>query len=122
MTVSPIAGDRFFFDSVRFQHRLASGDTKPFAFDTRTALAYRPRIQELRMPAHRFADLVVNASPLLALLMVQTAAAQTVAAGSDEASEQVVVTGTRVENRTLQESTAPVDVLSGDSFRNLGVP
>ncbi len=41
-------------------------------------------------------------------------------AGSDPI-EQVVVTGTRVADRSVLETAVPVDVVSGDSLQNLGV-
>ena len=34
----------------------------------------------------------------------------------------VVVTGTRVSNRTVLDTTAPVDVISADMIKNTGVP
>jgi iron complex outermembrane recepter protein len=57
--------------------------------------------------------------PLLALLSLQTAAAQNNA--SEQTLEQVVVTGTRVADRSALETAVPVDVVSSDALQNLGV-
>jgi serine/threonine protein kinase len=53
--------------------------------------------------------------------MVQTATAQTAPAAAQDAPEQVVITGTRVADRSAPDTAVPVDVVSGESFRNLGV-
>lgn len=66
--------------------------------------------------ANRFACLFA-ASPLL--LQAQQSFAQD--AAEDEPLEQVVVTGTRVANRSALETAVPVDVVSGEQLRNLGV-
>ena len=42
------------------------------------------------------------------------------AAQGSEALEEVVITGTRREARSVYESAAPIDVISGDDFRNQG--
>src|SRR4026208_564486 len=41
--------------------------------------------------------------------------------GADSALEQVVVTGTRVANRSALETAAPVDVVLGDQLRDMGI-
>ncbi len=41
-------------------------------------------------------------------------------AAEDSALEEVVVTGSRREARSVYESAAPIDVISGDDFRNQG--
>ena len=43
-------------------------------------------------------------------------------APADEVSATVVVTGTRVSNRTVLDTTAPVDIISADTIKNSGVP
>jgi iron complex outermembrane recepter protein len=63
---------------------------------------------------------LVAALPLL-LIAVPTPAQQQ---STDEASgdiEQIVVTGTRVANRSALDTAVPVDVVSGEQLRNLGV-
>jgi len=40
---------------------------------------------------------------------------------NDKQPEQVVVTGTRVENRSALESAVPVDVVSAETLQNVGV-
>ncbi|MBY0572439.1 MAG: TonB-dependent receptor, partial [Undibacterium sp.] len=40
---------------------------------------------------------------------------------SDEKVQAVVVTGTRTSNRSVRDTTAPVDVISAESLQNLGV-
>jgi iron complex outermembrane receptor protein len=47
--------------------------------------------------------------------------AQTVADTTDDRN-QVVITGTRVQNRSALETAVPVDVLTSDVFQNRGVP
>ena len=44
------------------------------------------------------------------------------AASIDENQATVVVTGTRVSNRTVLDTSAPVDVISADTIKNTGVP
>lgn len=55
---------------------------------------------------------------LATLLIAQSAVAQTV---QDEELQQVVVTGTRVANRTALDTAVPVDVISSEALQNLGV-
>jgi iron complex outermembrane recepter protein len=56
-------------------------------------------------------------SPLL-LLLAQPAGAQQ---AGEEVVEQVVVTGTRVANRSALQTAVPVDVVSGEQLQNIGV-
>lgn len=44
------------------------------------------------------------------------------AQSADEPTATVVVTGTRVTNRTVLDTTAPVDIISADTIKNSGVP
>ena len=44
-----------------------------------------------------------------------------VAAGAESVSDEVVVTGTRVANRSALDTVAPVDVVSSDALSNVGV-
>jgi len=58
----------------------------------------------------------------VAAAIAQTAAMDVVAQESAaDALEQVVVTGTRVANRSALETAAPVDIVSADVLQNLGV-
>jgi len=57
----------------------------------------------------------------IAALAANGAFAQTTAADTAEAATStVVVTGTRVSNRTVLDTTSPVDVISADTLRNSG--
>lgn len=58
--------------------------------------------------------------PLL-LLLDAPAPAQEQAAGDRTNIEQIVVTGTRVANRSALDTAVPVDVVSGEQLQNLGV-
>jgi iron complex outermembrane recepter protein len=69
----------------------------------------------------RLADAATAASPLLALMIVPVAHADPQAATRDEAPEQVVITGTRVENRSALDSAVPVDVITSEALENVGV-
>ena len=73
------------------------------------------------MPGDRFPAVVAVAFSLPAALVFKPADAQTVAS-TDAEPAQVVITGTRVQNRSALETAVPVDVLSSDLFRNRGVP
>ena len=73
------------------------------------------------MPHNRFAVIAAHASPLLAAFIMQSAAAETPPAEDKQALEQIVVTGTRVANRSALEAVAPVDVVAGEAFRDRGV-
>ncbi|WDS37610.1 TonB-dependent receptor [Pseudoxanthomonas sp.] len=62
------------------------------------------------------------AAPLglaIALALSATASAQTTETATN--LDTVIVTGTRASNRTVLESTSPVDVLSADDIRKAGV-
>jgi iron complex outermembrane receptor protein len=74
------------------------------------------------MPGDRFPALVTVACVLPAVLVFKLADAQTVAAATADEAAQVVITGTRVQNRSALETAVPIDVLSSDLFRNRGVP
>jgi iron complex outermembrane recepter protein len=75
------------------------------------------------MPDSRFTGAAGKASPLLVFFAVHAALAQTPApAGGEDSLEQIVITGTRVENRKALDAVAPVDVLPGETLRNVGVP
>jgi iron complex outermembrane receptor protein len=59
----------------------------------------------------------------LAAAAAASAQAQDAAAGEgDDALTEVVVTGTRVANRSALETVAPVDVVTAETLRNVGVP
>ncbi|GFE90469.1 TonB-dependent receptor plug domain-containing protein [Steroidobacter agaridevorans] len=60
------------------------------------------------------------AASLPLLLMTAPAMAQTAGEGNKEI-EQVIVTGTRVANRSALDTAVPVDVVSGEQLQNLGV-
>ncbi|MDY6946499.1 MAG: TonB-dependent receptor [Pseudomonadota bacterium] len=49
------------------------------------------------------------------------ASAQQTGAGDNTSIEQIVVTGTRVANRSALDTAVPVDVVSGEQLQNLGV-
>jgi iron complex outermembrane receptor protein len=70
------------------------------------------------MSTRRYA--LVTASSTFALLFSHTGATQAPAADEDTL-EQVVVTGTRVANRSALDTAAPVDVVSADQLQNTGV-
>lgn len=55
------------------------------------------------------------------LVLAHMCLAQTARAAEDETLEQVVVTGTRVANRSALDTAVPVDVVSGEQLQNLGV-
>jgi len=74
------------------------------------------------MPGDRFPALVAVAFVLPAALVFELADAQTVADATADEAPQVIITGTRVQNRSALETAGPVDVLSSDLFRNRGVP
>ena len=58
------------------------------------------------------------ATPALAQDEVETAAQAETPAG--EAEETLIVTGTRRQDRTLAESTVPIDVIGGEALTNTG--
>ena len=57
----------------------------------------------------------------VAAALAQAAAAQEADTSGADALEQVVVTGTRVANRSVLDTAVPVDVVSSDALSNLGV-
>jgi iron complex outermembrane receptor protein len=73
------------------------------------------------MPGDRFPAVVAVAFSLSTALVFKPADAQSLASTADEPA-QVVITGTRVQNRSALETAVPIDVLSSDLFRNRGVP
>ncbi|QGZ41453.1 iron complex outermembrane receptor protein [Pseudoduganella flava] len=56
----------------------------------------------------------------IASLFAGTAAAQSTSTEENQAT--VVVTGTRVSNRTVLDTASPVDIISADTIKNTGVP
>src|SRR6185503_16867697 len=66
----------------------------------------------------RIASIAAAASSI-GLLFAHSAGAA--GEGENEALEQVVVTGTRVANRSALETAAPVDVVLGDQLQNPGI-
>lgn len=67
----------------------------------------------------RLAGKICVSLPLL--LMTAPTLAQQPPAGDTTAIEQVIVTGTRVANRSALDTAVPVDVVSGEQLQNLGV-
>ncbi|WP_371196297.1 TonB-dependent receptor plug domain-containing protein [Glaciecola sp. SC05] len=57
---------------------------------------------------------IACALPLAATLPFQTIAQEVVA---DDTAEKIIVTGTRMTNRSAADSTVPIDVISGEEFR-----
>jgi iron complex outermembrane receptor protein len=66
----------------------------------------------------RIASIAAAASSI-GLLVAHTAGAA--GQGDNEALEQIVVTGTRVANRSALETAAPVDVVQGEQLEHLGI-
>jgi iron complex outermembrane receptor protein len=65
----------------------------------------------------------ILAVSIASLFATGFAAAQTqTAPAAEEGVSTVVVTGTRVSNRTVLDTAAPVDVISAESLKNSGVP
>jgi iron complex outermembrane receptor protein len=62
-----------------------------------------------------------NVAPLVVLLAAPGVMAQSPATPGAEPLEQVVVTGTRVANRSALDTAVPVDVVSGEALENMGV-
>jgi iron complex outermembrane receptor protein len=69
------------------------------------------------MSKHRY--VLTAASSTFALLSSPTAAPAP--AEDDDTIAQIIVTGTRVADRSALETAAPVDVVSSDALQNLGV-
>jgi iron complex outermembrane recepter protein len=72
--------------------------------------------KEVQM-AFRFRSLVTGVASASALVTFHSAAA---ADGDSDSVEQIIVTGTRVANRSALDTAAPVDVVSADALHNLG--
>jgi len=73
------------------------------------------------MPGDRLPAAMAVALALPAALVFKDVYAQRAADTPDDRT-QVVITGTRVQNRSALETAVPVDVLSGEVFQNRGVP
>jgi iron complex outermembrane receptor protein len=73
------------------------------------------------MPGVRVPVMAAVVCTLPATLVIQLAAAEG-AAGDDAEPAQVVITGTRVQNRSALGTAVPIDVITSDVFRNRGVP
>ena len=73
------------------------------------------------MPGYRSPVAMAVALALPATFTLNDVYAQTVADTTDD-RDQVVITGTRVQNRSALETAVPVDVLTSDVFQNRGVP
>ncbi|HEY0686488.1 MAG TPA: TonB-dependent receptor [Steroidobacter sp.] len=58
---------------------------------------------------------------ILPLFLATTAPAQEAATEDEADMEQIIVTGTRVANRSALDTAVPVDVVSGEQLQNLGV-
>ena len=56
----------------------------------------------------------------IASLFASGAALAQAAPAADDSSATVVVTGTRVANRTALDTSAPVDIISADTLKNAG--
>lgn len=70
----------------------------------------------------KFAVLSTGVAALVALLGAHAALAQTsTAAADDDALDLVVVTGTRVADRSALDTPVPVDIVSSAALENLGV-
>jgi len=64
---------------------------------------------------------VKSVAMLVAAVISQTTLAQTSPTGGAEELEQVVVTGTRVANRSALDTAVPVDIVPTDALTNIGV-
>jgi iron complex outermembrane recepter protein len=73
------------------------------------------------MPGDRLPAALAVALALPAALVFKDVIAQTAADTTDDRA-QVVITGTRVPNRSALDTAVPVDVLTSDVFQNRGVP
>ena len=71
------------------------------------------------MKNHASCVLTAAATPLL-MFAAQPAGAQQ-SSTDEDTLEQVVVTGTRVANRSVLETAVPIDIVSGEQLSNLGV-
>ena len=57
----------------------------------------------------------------VAAALAQPALAQNTNQAEDDGLDQVIVTGTRVANRTVLDTAVPVDVISAEALQNVGV-
>jgi iron complex outermembrane recepter protein len=73
------------------------------------------------MPGYRSPVALAVVLALPATLVLTDVYAQTVADTTEDPA-QVVITGTRVRNRSALETAVPVDVLTSEVFQNRGVP
>src|SRR5262245_19716852 len=99
--------------------RCACRDCAPaFRLVRCTELSREPISPAGKEPIMRISSIAAAASSLGMLLAHSAGAAGT--GDTEEALEQVVVTGTRVANRSALETAAPVDVILNDQLQNLG--
>lgn len=78
-----------------------------------------------RTTAPRQALAATAIATAIAALYAGSAAAQSTTStptATEENQATVVVTGTRVSNRTVLDTSSPVDVISADTIKNTGVP
>ena len=61
------------------------------------------------------------AAAFVAAAVAQAIAPYAMAADAPDAIREVVVTGTRVANRSALDTAVPVDVVSAETLTNLGV-
>lgn len=76
----------------------------------------------MSLPQRSAVSVAVALAVAQALALPAPARAQDAAAGEVEELDEVVVTGTRVANRSALETVAPVDVVSAEALRHSGVP
>jgi len=76
----------------------------------------------MSLPQRSAVSVAVALAVAQALGFAAPARAQEAAAGDVEELDEVVVTGTRVANRSALETVAPVDVVSAETLRHSGVP
>jgi len=76
-----------------------------------------------KKPALAVAIASLFIAPFSSFAVVQTSYAQTAVnqTKSDEKPVAVIVTGTRMSNRSATDTSAPIDVISGESLQNIGV-
>ncbi|OCG96048.1 hypothetical protein LMG933_16730, partial [Xanthomonas euvesicatoria] len=70
------------------------------------------------------APLSALATAVVAALLASPALAQTAAPATAPANtlDTVIVTGTRVSDRTVAESQSPIDIISAESLQATGTP
>jgi len=66
--------------------------------------------------------LALSSSPALAQDATATAPAQAPAAAAPSTLDTVIVTGTRVSDRTVAESQSPIDIITGEALAATGTP